>query len=162
MFKSSKVQRVVIVNVIVFVVNFQLKKGVQEFQGRCLKHQPNNYYRVFMSDFSITSHTIVTVGQRTYQRVKSESSLSDSFERQRSSRRSLKERASLFLSSKRSFKDRKAPSCLRDVVSKNANDKVQYPLGFLVKALTLSQNRSAVNCFLNRSFHLLQLIFCYL
>ena len=49
-----------------------LEKRAQESSGRRRSIHPY-YHRVFMSDFSITSHTIVTISQRPPQRVKSES-----------------------------------------------------------------------------------------
>ena len=52
-----------------------------------------NYHRVLFSNFSIINPTIVAISQRPLKRIKSESMLSGSFERQRFSRRSLKERA---------------------------------------------------------------------
>ena len=60
------------------------------------------YHRVFLIDFSITKQTIVAICQRPLKRVKSESFLSSSFERPRSSRQSLKEHTSSSLRSRNS------------------------------------------------------------
>ena len=114
-------------------------KKTHEFQGQVLEAPAQQLLQSLHEGilYHIT-HTIVTICQRSHQRVKSESSLSDSFERQRSSRQSLKDR--------RRLKERERQGTI-----------LSY--GFLFKVLTFSQNRSAVNRFLDRSFHFVTIDF---
>lgn len=68
-----------------------VNKGARGIWAKPLRPMPSEYHRNLL-EIPITNR-IVAISQRPHQRAKSESVLSNSFERQRSSRRSLKESA---------------------------------------------------------------------
>ena len=121
------------------------EKRAQESSGKCRSIHPC-YHRVFIFDFSITSHTIVTTSQRPPQRAKSESPTFRLFRAPKVFETSSQRSRKLIFEAKPQRPQRRRHTT---------------PCRFPDKASPSPQNRSAVNSFLDPSFHyLLQLFVC--
>lgn len=127
------------------------EKRAQESSGKCRSIHPY-YHRVFIFDFSITSHTIVTISQRPPQRAKSESPTFRLFRAPKVFETSSQRTLRLSENRRKLVSYLSSVSCvdlIRSTCKPNAKRK-----------LASSQNRSAVNSFLNPSFHYLLQLFC--